>query len=190
MDMAVAYHSPVLTAVGRLIPPLFVSALVWVLCRPSLPARPFLGGLALVPVVACGVPASLRSVRALRSYPPTGEMRRLLISEVWADLWPALAITALISLVLLVGSAALHHRRHRTWPPPHALRASPIYLLSGAVFLQALVISVALGFAWPLPYSVLFPAVANVLTALACASIALLLAAVVVSYRPRRAAGV
>ncbi len=184
MDMAVAYHSPVLTAVGRLIPPL----LVWVLCRPSLPAQPFLGGLALVPVVTCGVPASLRSVRALRSYPPTGEMRRLLISEVWDDLWPALAVTALLSLVLFVGSAALHRRRHRIWPPSQAFRAIPIYLLSGAALLQALVIAVSLGFARPLTYSVLFPAVANVLTALAYAPIALLLAAVVASYRPHRAA--
>jgi hypothetical protein len=188
MDMAIGSHSPLLTLVGRLIPPLLVSALVWVLCRPSLPARPFLGGLALVPLVVSGVPASLRSVRALRSYPPTGRMRALLISVVWDDLWPALAVTALISLVLLVTSAALHHRRHDIWPPSHAVRALPMYLLSGAVLLQVLVISVSLGFARPLPYSALFLAVANVLTAMAYASLALLLAAVVASYRPSRAA--
>jgi len=117
-------------------------------------------------------------------------MRRLLISVVWDDLWPVLAVTALISFAFLVGSAALHYRRHKLWPPSRAVRAVPMYCLSGAVLLQAVVISVSLGFARPLPYSVLFPAVANVLTAMAYASIALLLAAVVASYRPRRAAGV
>ncbi len=169
-----------------LVLPWLVPALVWVLCRMSLPARPFLGPIAVMPVVLSGYLASLGAITTLRSFPPAASARSFLVKAAWTELSAPLVAGAVATLALLGVSASLHYRRHGTWPRRAAVLTVPFVLLSVAVGTQAVILGVALHCALPLPYDVLFPTVAAILTALAHGSLALFIGAVVATYRRPR----